>query len=287
MAYEIIVVNDGSTDGGGELVAKLYGDKVSLIDQKNQGVSVARNTGIAKAKFDYIAFLDADDYWHPQYLENMCHGISQFPEAGILGCSYAQKVKDLGDIDEKGWKPQKDYFKKAIVNTLFFTSATVIKKEFFQKNQGFDANLARGEDLDVWFRSIIYFGNPVYNFSKWVFYSSEDKVQATKIDFPLEKSLVYKILTPNYGDNLAADKSTEFIKFKDLYVYFKLYPFLKSPANETKAKMLLKNINQQYFFLKLPYQVPYSIIRKILEYSSFNDFYRNYLKFCTRYLYKV
>mgnify|MGYP003661299564 CR=1 FL=1 len=66
--FEVIVVNDESTDGGVELVKEKYGEQVHLLNQKNQGVSVARNTGIEQAQFPYIAFLDADDYWHSDFL---------------------------------------------------------------------------------------------------------------------------------------------------------------------------------------------------------------------------
>ena len=65
--FEIVVVNDGSTDASVERLKEIEDPRIRLIEQQNQGVSVARNTGIAHACNRYIAFLDADDLWHPDY----------------------------------------------------------------------------------------------------------------------------------------------------------------------------------------------------------------------------
>src|SRR5690606_14632398 len=86
--FEIVVINDGSTDGGEELVREKYGDFVTLLNQKNQGVSIARNKGIEKVKYPWIAFLDADDVWSPTYLEKIFHVISSYPNHKIFGSSY-------------------------------------------------------------------------------------------------------------------------------------------------------------------------------------------------------
>jgi glycosyltransferase involved in cell wall biosynthesis len=81
---EIILVDDGSTDNTRELVQNKYGDQVRYVYQENQGIPGARNTGIKNAQGDYIAFLDSDDYWHPNKLEQQMALIAEHPEYGLL-----------------------------------------------------------------------------------------------------------------------------------------------------------------------------------------------------------
>lgn len=283
--FEVIVVNDGSTDGGEQKVASEYGDRIRLINQANQGVSQARNSGIAEANCEYLAFLDADDYWHPNYLDHIRIGLEKFPGTGIIGSSYAITHEELGLEDSKGWFEINDYFKRAIVNTLFFTSATVVKKSFFLQNPGFDRNLARGEDLDVWFRSVLFFGNPAYTFSKLVYYSSEDETQATNRQFPVERALVSKILGDDYATSQSSQMNNNFEAFRHQYVYFNLLPYISDPQNNIKIKSLLKKIDSSYFFLRLVY-FPYFGFNRFLMKSAFGkNLIRNYLKFCLRYFY--
>lgn len=281
--YEIIVVNDGSTDGSDQIVQG-YNQSIKLITQKNQGVSKARNTGIKQASHSYIAFLDGDDFWHPNYLENIYHGIQKYPDTGIIGCSYAQKIDDLGMVDPNSFFLIENYFKRALINTLFFTSATVIKKSFFDHNPGFDVNLARGEDLDVWFRAVLYFGNPVYNFSKLVFYSNEDESQATNRQFPLENSLSFKILKVD-SHQVSEKANLDFIKFRQRYVYFNLFPYLLDPKNDKKIKLLLYKLNRSDLLLRWIYMLPFASLRWLLGFSFGKKMIRNYLKFCLRHIY--
>ena len=79
--FELIVVNDGSTDESRQRVIEFEDERIRLIDQRNGGVSAARNAGIALAAAPYVAFLDADDTWHPEYLERL-HALTRvFPDA--------------------------------------------------------------------------------------------------------------------------------------------------------------------------------------------------------------
>ena len=86
--YEIIVVDDGSKDDSFKIVKSMQEDSIVLVQQENSGVAAARNTGIESARGEYIAFLDADDYWHPNYLEVIDDLITRFPQSDIIVSSY-------------------------------------------------------------------------------------------------------------------------------------------------------------------------------------------------------
>src|ERR1700685_4717246 len=80
---EVIVVDDGSSDATGKSLAEMFGDRIRYYAQRNQGVSVARNKGIAEARGEWIAFLDSDDRWEKEKLEGKFKALDQFgPQCG-------------------------------------------------------------------------------------------------------------------------------------------------------------------------------------------------------------
>ena len=86
---EILVVNDGATDGSDDIVRNQGNPLIRVLDQRNQGVSIARNNGLAAASQPFIAFLDADDRWRPGFLAAMRRAIESFPEATLYGSGFA------------------------------------------------------------------------------------------------------------------------------------------------------------------------------------------------------
>lgn len=89
--FEIVIVNDGSTDHSVEKVAKVTDPRIRLIHQKNAGVSAARNRGIEEAGGEYIAFLDADDEWKSNYLKIQYKLTQKYPECCVFACNYEFK----------------------------------------------------------------------------------------------------------------------------------------------------------------------------------------------------
>ena len=86
--FELIVVDDGSTDTSAEIAQSFLTDDHKLIRQQNTGVSAARNTGVANARHELIAFLDADDWWEPDFLQEMKFLIESHPEAGLYSSNF-------------------------------------------------------------------------------------------------------------------------------------------------------------------------------------------------------
>jgi len=158
--FEVIVVNDGSTDNGSSKVNQINDGRVRLITQINQGVSVARNRGIHESRGNFVAFLDADDEWEPTFLETVSDLRELFPQAKAYGTAYKIQVSTRGKriqryygIPSSPWVGILDnYFRTAVINPPFCSSSIMIEKSVFNEIGGFPAGVKRGEDLDMWLR---------------------------------------------------------------------------------------------------------------------------------------
>ena len=158
--FEVIVVDDGSTDGGGDIVRGFNDTRIHLIRQDNAGVSAARNLGIAEARGKWIAFLDADDAWKPHYLETIWSLTDKYPKAGAYATGYEivlpsrkvirPKYADLPSAPWDGLLPS--YFRSSMGFAPVWTGATTVPRQIFQEVGGFAAGVPLGEDVDMWGR---------------------------------------------------------------------------------------------------------------------------------------
>ena len=159
--FEIVVVNDGSTDNSVAEVHKVKDPRIRLVHQENAGVSAARNRGIQEARFDLIAFLDADDNWKPNYLECQ-YGLSKkYPQCSVYACNYEFRktsgiitptiIRKLPFRDSDGILS--NYFEIASCShPPIWTSAVMVRKEAIQTIGGFPLGIKSGEDLLTWAR---------------------------------------------------------------------------------------------------------------------------------------
>lgn len=163
--YEILVVDDGSTDHGPEVVRQFSDKKIRLICQANAGASVARNRGIEEAAYEYVAFLDADDEWKPGYLEAVKNLILRHPEAGAFATAYeimrpdgsisCPRYKAIPPAPWEGYIPS--YFKSALGTPPVWTSAVTIPKSVFNVVGTFPEGVVIGQDKEVWERVAMKF----------------------------------------------------------------------------------------------------------------------------------
>lgn len=158
--FEIIVVNDGSTDNGPMVVEAIGDHRVRLIHQENQGVSVARNLGIAEARYDLIAFLDADDGWLPEFLETIRRMVIRYPDCGLYATRYffcspmgKQRPAIVRGLPGAFEGILENYFKIAVRSTPpVCSSAVCARKSVLTQIGGFPIGVISGEDLLAWAR---------------------------------------------------------------------------------------------------------------------------------------
>lgn len=285
--YEIILIDDGSTDGGSDFIQSKYGELVTVITQSNSGVSAARNLGIKKAKYPYIAFLDADDFWNINYLNYVAKLIEKEKEIKIIGSHYSRNKELVLKVnDNLSYYKIENYFKIAVRNTMFFTSAVVINAEFFNENSAFNTTLKRGEDTDVWIRTVASGGNVYYIENTLVYYSDEDENQATNTKTDIDKTLVGTI-NKLYQPLFEKYKNKKMEQFVSQYVYFNLYSYYYDEKYYEKAKLNLNENKFKYFWLHIVYNLPFSFGNQLIESKKYSKYIRLYLKFVTRYVTKI
>ena len=158
--FEIIVVDDGSTDGSIDRISAINDPRLRIVRQKNRGQSAARNMGIRLAAGVFIAFLDGDDRWDKTHLASMLKLSESFPNAGIYAAAYRTKFGGGRVIETKVSKKRgnsepfllPDYFRFASLAPVIWVGAAMVPKTVFDEIGGFLAGEHRGADREMWAR---------------------------------------------------------------------------------------------------------------------------------------
>jgi len=150
--FELIVVDDGSTDNTSEILAS-YGNDIRVLFQENKGVSAARNRGVAEASGQFIAFLDSDDLWLPQKLSTQLEFFNQTPDALICQTEEVW-IRNRRRVNPKKRhkKPSGMIFEPSLELCLVSPSAVMIRRVLFDRVGEFDVTLPACEDYDLWLR---------------------------------------------------------------------------------------------------------------------------------------
>lgn len=155
--FEIIIVNDGSTDQSEAEISALKDSRIRYYSKKNEGVAFARNFGIQKASSDFICFLDADDYWYPNFLETMHNFISKHPEQKVFASAIEIETKNNCikahySIPKTSEFEIVNFFEASQKECVLWTSSVCIHKSVLEEVGIFDTNIKHGEDTELWVR---------------------------------------------------------------------------------------------------------------------------------------
>lgn len=159
---QVIVVNDGSTDGSEAAVAP-YRDRIVYVEQENRGLAGARNRALQEATGEYVALLDADDVWVPERLERMVGYLINHQEAGFVTSDaffmYDDAPSDVRYYQHYAFLLQGDPFVTGdqrywILFHNFVMGMTVVRRALFDRYGTFEESLGTSEDWDLWIRLI-------------------------------------------------------------------------------------------------------------------------------------
>jgi len=179
---EIIVIDDGSTDGSVRKVETMHFRNLSVIRQSNQGASAARNKGIEVARGELIAFLDADDQWHTEKLEKQVEFFQKFPNIHWCGTNYyiVGDIRKRSRLTKSSWPKSlelevfSDFYSANLDERRILTSGVAIRKSVFTHVGTFDTDILHGQDTDLWWRiareypAYGYFHKPLFDYSLMV-----------------------------------------------------------------------------------------------------------------------
>lgn len=260
--YEIIIIDDGSTDSSLEIINQFSDNRICIYTQDNKGVAAARNFGIEKSKGKLIAFLDADDYWFPNHLEEIVKLYHDFPNCGIYCNLYRIKTTNIHfqDISFRGISSGyrgiiKNYFYSNKPFRISWTSSLAITKEILKEFNGFNENVTNGQDIELWTKIGIKYSVVVSN-KITAIYNFNTTSSLTKQNINSMKLM-------DFSQFEEEEKKNIYLKeFLDLHRFFYAIQF-KTEGNIEKANLFYKNIDKKNIGItnSLLFNLPSSILK--------------------------
>ncbi len=255
--FEIVIINDCSTDNSVNIASEFLSEKVQIIHhKKNCGLAATRNTGIKNTNSNYITFLDADDVWKPNYLEKIFHLIQNFPEARIFGTNYEEIWNKTIKYPHNGSESLPvnftgyiNFFKINLKQGIYNHGSVCFHKEVFENIGFYNEEINFSEDLDFNIRANYHY-KLAYDNSVQMSYFMQTDNQIT------QSSLQNKTI-PNFDNYEDWTKNNSDLK---KYLDFERYVLGKrlKKNNDLRWKKMIVNIDyknlnwKQNLLLKLP-----------------------------------
>lgn len=275
-AFELIVINDGSTDKGPEIVRSINDSRIRIINQGNSGVSSARNRGIDEAKYNLIAFLDADDEWEPDYLETIMILFHKYPHCDVFATNYSyRRVNEY--LRKTIIRGLPEDFKEGVLEDYFFiaarsdpplwTSAVVVSKKAITTIGGFFQGVTAGEDLLAWAKlalnyKIAYHREPKAYF--WEPVKPQNRPGSTPQDPDIVGQELLKLI------NLKPEKTRSLKCYASLWHRMRASVFLRLGENkkaryDLKQATKLSGMNWKLFLYVILAHLPVSLSKHCME----------------------
>lgn len=261
---EIIVSDDGSTDGSLDLIREKYHKNIIIIEKpvncRTQGASGARNRGLEIATGKYIAFLDSDDYYYPSFLRTLFSELEENPRLGYVFCRVDQEIMNTDGSVFKPWTRNRMTAidrKYHVLNRAhcICTICQMIRKTVIQKVGFFDNDLTVGEDSDMWIRlseisegKFIDYVGSVYCIVGF----SDNQLTTTKNDMKFHSlDLVFENAKRRYIEKGIHDHIRLALIYKGIYL---------NKATQRNG-IVNKIIRQLYIFSNMFWRLPISTIK--------------------------
>ena len=263
--FEILIIDDGSTDNGVEIVSKFSDNRIKLFQQENKGAAAARNFGIEKSSGELIAFLDADDYWFPNHLEELFKLYTDYPNCGMYGSRYFMKISEKKTIktfylpsvanDFRGILT--DFFKASKAYRVGLTSAIAIPKTVLN-TYFFNTEISSGQDLELYTKIAIEKPVAITNlFTVEYNFSLENQLSKTPIS--QKKLMRFEQFETHERNNESLKKFLDFYRLEYALQY-------RIAGNLERSNFYLKDITSKIpVKTKLLLSIPSCILQFLLR----------------------
>lgn len=273
--FEVIVIDDGSTDDSAHIVQGYSDPRVSYVKTEHQGVSTARNLGIKKAQYDWIAFLDADDWWAPEFLAEMTLAMDQFSEVSLFASGRTRVFKGYEQRYANALLPETGQiglinFYQIIKKHLppINASNAVLSKQSILEAGGFHPHQKMHEDHDLWVRLCVN-RQVVFVNKNLSFYRNTECDSASNQYYRPEDFCLYLQTLETVQKQLPAREGKDFKKYSQRFTmltfikYYSGYSRVEEQQVYTQAKKVVDGTAKWLLqFLKVfPYKRMYGFFK--------------------------